>query len=492
MLQLTQIAKSFGGVHALQDVSLDVRAGEIHALLGENGAGKSTLMKVISGAHQADRGTLEFDGQEVTQNNPSLAKALGISIIYQEFSLVPALTVSENIFLGSPEARGWLHIQAMHAQASAVIESLGFDIDVRKTVSELSVAQQQVVEIAKALSLDVKLLILDEPSAVLGPAEIKQLFAVLRKLRDNGVAIIYISHHLEELLALTDRITVLKDGRTISTVETKTVDKDGLVHLMVGRALSQLYPEKPLRRPHEGELTLHNIRVPGAGEPLSLTVRKGEILGIGGLVGAGRTEVLEDAFGLTGNPNVSRQLEGETLAFSSPRNAVKQGWGMVPEDRKRLGGMLNQSIRDNISLANLKHAANRWGFIDRRKEEAMVNGLVDKLQIKLEHIHRSMSTLSGGNQQKVVLAKWLNQQLNVLLIDEPTRGVDVGARAEIYHIIQDLANQGIYVIMVSSDMEELMGMADCILVMRNGAIQGTVERTDFSEEKILRLAIGAD
>jgi len=489
MLQLTKIAKSFGGVKALRDVSLDVRAGEIHALLGENGAGKSTLMKVISGAHRPDSGTFVFDGKEIAHNDPSLAKSLGISIIYQEFSLVPALTVSENIFLGSPEARGWLNISAMHDKAQGMIKSLGFHIDVSKTVSELSVAQQQVVEIAKALSLDVKLLILDEPSAVLGPTEIKQLFVVLRKLRDSGVAIIYISHHLDELMELSDRVTVLKDGHTVSTVETRTVDKDRLVQLMVGRELSQMYPPKPECREYEGEITLEIMH---HDNPISFSVRRGEILGIGGLVGSGRTEVLEEAFGLTGNRNVSRLVGGQTLVFSSPRAAVKQGWGMVPEDRKRFGGMLTQSIRDNISLSSLRKVSNRWGFIDAKKEEAVVNNLVDKLRIKLEHIHRPLSTLSGGNQQKVVLAKWLNLELNVLLIDEPTRGVDVGARAEIYQIIQDLANQGIYIVMVSSDMEELMGMADRILVMQNGTIQGHLSRPDFSEEKILRLAIGAD
>lgn len=479
-------------MHALKDVSLEVRAGEIHALLGENGAGKSTLMKVISGAHAPDKGTFVFEGKTIDRNTPHLAKSLGISIIYQEFSLVPALTVSENIYLGSPQMRGWLPINSLHERAHKIISSLGFQLDVRKTVAELSIAQQQVVEIAKALSQDVKLLILDEPSAVLGPTEIKQLFVLLNHLRENGVAIIYISHHLEELLELTDRITVLKDGVSITTVSTADMTKDKLIQLMVGRELAQMYPSKPNNKARDEEIAFENLIAFDPNEPISITMKKGEILGIGGLVGAGRTEILEAAFGLADHGAVHCRINGRPVTFSSPKAAVQRGWGMVPEDRKRFGGMLDRSICDNISLSNLKHVSNSWGFIDKRKEEALVKDLVEKMQIKLESIHSPLSTLSGGNQQKVVLAKWLDMELNVLLIDEPTRGVDVGARAEIYQIIQDLANQGIYVLMVSSDIEELIGLSDRILIMRKGVLEGILERPDFSEEKILRLAIGAE
>jgi len=492
MLKLNGISKSFVGVKALRGVDLEVRSGEIHALLGENGAGKSTLMKIISGAHSADSGEMIFDGQVIRHNDPHLAKSLGISIIYQEFSLVPALSVSENIFFGTVSGRGWLNWKKMDRAAEALIHSLGFDIDVKKKVAQLSVAQQQVVEIAKALAQDVKLLILDEPSAVLGTQEVKKLFALLETLKQKGVAIIYISHHLEELMALTDRITVLKDGRTVTTVDTRTVDKDRLVSLMVGRELTQLYPGKEHSRVMEGRVVIANLRSRNAKEPISFEIRQGEILGLGGLVGAGRTEVLESLFGLFKQASPAIEVAGEAVIHRSPQMAVKKGWGMLPEDRKMRGGILALSIRDNISLTNLSSIANKWGIIDLRKEKKIVADLIERLQIKVAHMQHPLSTLSGGNQQKVVLAKWLNVNPKVLLIDEPTRGVDVGARSEIYHIIQQLANQGVYILMVSSDMEELMGMSDRIMVMKNGRMQGIVSRSDFSEEKILRMAIGAE
>ncbi|MGV3764087.1 MAG: sugar ABC transporter ATP-binding protein [Parapedobacter sp.] len=477
-------------MRALSDVDLDVRAGEIHALLGENGAGKSTLMKVISGAHAADSGRIIIDGEVVAHNDPHRAKARGVSIIYQEFSLIPELTVSENIFFGKDG--GWLDRRKIDKDAEALIQSLGFDIDVKKRVAQLSVAHQQIVEIAKALSRDVKLLILDEPSAVLGTKEVKKLFSLLFALRDKGVAIIYISHHLEELLALTDRVTVLKDGKTVDTLSTSTVDKDQLVSLMVGRELTQLYPEK-LGTPFAHEkIVVDNAYGNNANQPLSFEIRKGEILGLGGLVGAGRTELLANLFGALRQQPAKLRWKGQSISYRSPREAIRGGWGMVPEDRKKHGGVLSLSIRDNISLANLRQVANRWGFINHRREDEIVRELIGRLRIKVGDINHPLATLSGGNQQKVVLAKWLNRSLNVLLIDEPTRGVDVGARAEIYQIIQRLADEGMYVVMVSSDMDELLGMSDRIIVMKNGVLQGTVDRPNFSEENILRMAIGAN
>ncbi len=492
MLVLKEISKSFGGVKALKAVNLEVRAGEIHALLGENGAGKSTLMKVISGAHKADSGQIVIDGEVIEHNDPHLAKVHGIGIIYQEFSLIPELTVSENIWFGSGKKTGWLNRKKMDSDASALIHSLGFAIDVKRRVAQLSIAQQQIVEIAKALSQDVKLLILDEPSAVLGTKEVKKLFNLLYTLRDQGVSIIYISHHLDELLELTDRITVLKDGKTVATLETAAADKDKLVNLMVGRELTQLYPEKPDAFPDDEKIGIEELRSGTSRQPMAFDIRKGEILGLGGLVGAGRTEVLESLFGVTHRPPAILRWQERSVSYRSPREAIRGGWGMVPEDRKKHGGILSLSIRDNISLASLGQVANQWGFINHRKEEQVVRELVDRLRIKVGDIHSPLSTLSGGNQQKVVLAKWLNRNLNVLLIDEPTRGVDVGARSEIYHIIQQLANQGMYIVMVSSDMEELLGMSDRIMVMKNGELQGTLDRAEFNEEKILRMAIGAN
>ncbi len=492
MLQANEIKKFFGGVKALKGVDLHVEAGEIHGLLGENGAGKSTLMKVISGAHAADSGTMVFNGETIVHNNPHIARQRGISIIYQEFSLVPELSVTENIFLG--QARGsWINRKQLDKEAAELISSIGFEINVSKKIRELSVANQQIVEIAKALSQKVKLLILDEPSAVLGTQEVKKLFTLLRKLKTEGVAVIYISHHLEELFELTDRITVLKDGSTVSTIATKDTNKDQLVSLMVGRELSQMYPDKTQSLGEfSGTIKIENLATVKKGESLSFELHEGEILGIGGLVGSGRTEVLESLFGLHGKAPSTIRINGKPLLIGSPRDAIRKGWGMVPEDRKKFGGLLNLSLRENISMANLSRSANRWGFIDGKKELEIVNDLMKRLQVKFGNINDPLLSLSGGNQQKVVLAKWLNLDLKVLLIDEPTRGVDVGARAEIYQIIQQLANQGVYILMVSSDMEELMGMSDRILVLKNGQLQGSIDRKDFNEETILRLAIGAN
>lgn len=489
MLHLKNITKSFGGVKALRGVDLEVHAGEIHALLGENGAGKSTLMRIIAGAHRPDGGTIVINGESVLHNSPHIAKSLGVSIIYQEFSLIPGLSVAENIYFGKT-SRKWLNWKRINRQAAGLVHSLGFDLDVTRKVSALSVAEQQVVEIAKALTSEVNLLILDEPSAVLGTQEVQKLFVLLRGLRDRGVAIIYISHHLEELQVLTDRITVLKDGKTVTTLDTGTVDKDQLVNLMVGRELLQMYPAKPLKSLYEERLRVKQLMGKGGADPLSFELRRGEILGIGGLVGAGRTEVLEGLFGLRANVNARITIDGRRIELNSPRRAVQLGWGLVPEDRKKFGGLLDLSIRHNISLVNLPLVSDRWGFIDSHKEAEVAEALVERLQVKLGALEDTLSSLSGGNQQKVILGKWLSRDLEVLLIDEPTRGVDVGARTGIYRVIQELADLGVYVIMVSSDMEELMGLSDRIMVLKNGRLQGFIERQDFTEENILKLAIG--
>lgn len=491
MLKLTNVYKSFGGVKALQGVDLEVNAGEIHAILGENGAGKSTLMKVISGAIAFDSGNLLFNNQEIKLNNPHLSKELGISIIYQEFSLIPDLTVAENIFFGN-NAYKWIKWEQLFDEARKLIHSLGFDIDVRKLTSELSIAQQQIVEIAKALSNSIKLLILDEPSAVLGSEEIKKLFTLLKQLRAKGIGIIYISHHLDELMTLTDRVTILKDGKTIGTVHTTDVNKDTLVHMMIGRELNQLYPHKDPTYQFNDPLHIENLSSTHFSSPLTFEVFKGEILGIGGLVGSSRTEILQSLFGNFSTDSGKITLGEVSFRPHSIKNMLSKGWGMVQEDRKKLGAVLDRSIKENISLANLKKISNAYGFIDSKKEQAVVDELVGKLKIKMGSDHDNLSTLSGGNQQKVILAKWLNRELKVLLIDEPTRGVDVGARFEIYQILQDLAYSGVYILMVSSDMEELLGISDRIMMMKSGAATGVVGRENFSEEVLLRMAIGAN
>ncbi len=491
MLQLKNITKSFGGVHALKGVDLSIEDGEIHALLGENGAGKSTLMKVISGAHLADGGEIYFNGNKIEKNSPHIAQEHGISIIYQEFSLVPDLSVSENLFFSRLKQTSWINWRHLHEEAETLIKSLGFDIDVKAAVRTLTVAQQQIVEIGKALSQNVKLLILDEPSAVLGPQEVKKLFDMLKGLKAKGVSIIYISHHLEELLELTDRITVLKDGKTINTVQTKTIDKNELVSLMIGREVGQMYPTKIKDIDIESKVEIKNLHTKLSKTPLRFNIHKGEIVGIGGLVGSGRTEVLESLFGAAHIHSNEISHEEKIWSFKNPGQAIDQGWGMLPEDRKKSGGVLDLSIKQNISLANLNKIANRWGFINGSRENQLVDQLIAQLKIKVGHSDNPLSSLSGGNQQKVILGKWLNLDLNVLLIDEPTRGVDVGARSEIYHIIQKLADDGVFVLMVSSDMDELMGLSDRILVFKNGIVQGEVLRPNFNEEAILRMAIGA-
>ncbi|GAB3018460.1 sugar ABC transporter ATP-binding protein [Niabella terrae] len=491
MLTLKDIRKSFGGVKALQGVDLEVTAGEIHGVLGENGAGKSTLMKIISGALTADAGTLIFNKETIVHNSPQLAQHNGIRIIYQEFSLVPELSVAENIFLGSFSG-AWFRREQQFREAASLIEKLGFEIDVTRKLRQLSVAHQQIVEIAKALSKQAKLLILDEPSAVLGSREIKKLFDLLRKLKQEGVAIIYISHHLDELFELTDRITILKEGKTVATLTTAQTNKDELVRLMVGRELSQMYPDKKAAGNQGGCIRVTNLKTGARQVPVSFSWNQGEILGIGGLVGSGRTELLEGLFGLQTDNQADVNVDDTVLLLDSPGRAISQGWGMVPEDRKKHGGLLDLSIRENISMANLKRICNRWGFIQQKKEKLIVQQLVERLQIKLGSIQDPLRSLSGGNQQKVVLAKWLHPSLKVLLIDEPTRGVDVGARAEIYKIIRELADRGIYILMVSSDMEELIGLSDRIMVMKGGKIQGMLEKNEISEEAVLRLAIAAN
>lgn len=492
MIEIKGVAKAFGGVKALKNVDLQVKAGEIHALLGENGAGKSTLMKILSGALEKDAGSIFIDGEEMHYKTTQGAREKGIGMIYQEFSLVPSLSVAENVFLNQLKNKTIIRYKEIQEQAAKIIQEIGFDIDVKKPVYQLSVAQQQVVEIAKALTSDVKVLILDEPSAVLGPADIHHLFATLRKLRDKGVALIYISHHLEELFELCDRITILKDGNSGDTFETKNTSRDELVAAMLGRSLSTMFPDRSLIQfdiSHQ-IYRFDNLSVLGK-SPISFHLHAGEILGIGGLVGSGRTELLRAIFGADINAHKKISLGSKSFSLKNPRVAIAEGFGMVPEDRKKHGGLLSLSIGENISLANLKKISNRFGFIRSTQERSIIEELIKKLRVKIGSIDHPLSSLSGGNQQKVILAKWLNIDADVLLIDEPTRGVDVGARAEIYQIIHELAQAGLAIIMVSSDWEELMGLSDRILVMREGEITLDLKRNDFNEETLIRYAIGA-
>lgn len=489
-VDLTGISKSFGGNAALKNVTFRVLQGEIHALVGENGAGKSTLMKVLSGACLKDSGQIFIDGQEVQIKNTHDSKKLGIAIIYQEFSLVPALSVAENIFLSKLNASGsWMKWNRMNKMADELIRSIGFNIDPSRTVEGLSIAQQQIVEIAKALSGNAKILILDEPSAVLGPQEIGKLFSTLLKLRNDGVSIIYISHHIDEIFRIADRITVLKDGCACGVLKTSETGKDSVISLMLGRSLDKMYPG------HNTIPGTEALRVTGlcAGNRVfnvSLKINAGEIVGLAGLVGSGRTETARAIFASDRKTKGEIFISGRKINLKNPETAVKAGIGMIPEDRKQSGIILSLSLRENISLTNYKDISGAFHFIKSKKERENSLGIVNRLKIKAGNVDQEAGSLSGGNQQKVVLGKWLNRNCRIFLIDEPTRGIDVGAKVEIYNLLSELTRKGAAVLVISSETSELIGICDRILVMRNGMIAGNLSKSQFSEENILRLALG--
>ena len=490
-VELLNISKAFGGIAALKSVTLKVLPGEIHALIGENGAGKTTLMKILSGACMKDSGRILIDGTEVHFRNTRDSLEKGIGIIYQEFSLVPDLTVAENVFLNKLGSSGmWMRWRKINSEAAKIIASIGFDINPSLLAGNLSIAQQQIVEIAKALSEEVKILILDEPSAVLGPQEIQRLFDILGRLRKEGVAIIYISHHLHEIFQIADRVTILKDGTSSESLQVSQTDQDEVIRLMLGRTPDTMYPA---RKPLLGEelFRASGIRAGNKVNEVSISLRAGEILGVAGLVGSGRTETVRAIFAADKRNEGRFFLSGGEVLIGAPRKAVILGIGMVPEDRKLHGVIPSLTVKHNISLTNFKGITNRLGFISEKKELARVSELIKKLGIRARDENQEVYTLSGGNQQKVALAKWLNRDCRVLLVDEPTRGVDVGAKIEIYTILKDLSDKGVATILVSSESSELMGVCDRIIVMRKGRVQGELEKKDFTEKNILRLSIGA-
>ena len=489
-VELLNIAKSFGGVRALKDVSLQVQPGEVHALLGENGAGKSTLMKVLSGAHQKDRGKIIIDGREVHIRNTADSKKLGIGIIYQEFSLVPDLSVSENIFLNQLNRHFRVHWKKISGDASILIQRLGFKIDPLRKVSSLTIAEQQIVEIAKALSEKVKVLILDEPSAVLGTREIERLFAIIRGLKEQNVSVIYISHHLSEIFSIADRVTVIKDGVTVGSRYINETDKDSLIALMLGRNLGTMFEERNVL-PGEEIFSAQNVSYKDRVKDISFSVRSGEVLGFAGLVGSGRTETAEAVFAAVKKDKGTVRFKNMEVKAGSPCGTVKLGIGVVSEDRKQKGGLLDLPVSQNITITNLGSVSNRFGFLRRKREKKIADDLIERLRIKVTGRDMIVGNLSGGNQQKVAIAKWVNRNCGFLILDEPTRGVDVGARVEIYSLINELAENGMAILVISSETNELMGLCDRIIVMKNGSVQGTLSKNKFSEEQILRLAIGA-
>ncbi len=488
LLALRHISKAFPGVTALSDVNLDVVRGEVHALVGENGAGKSTLIKTLSGALRPTSGTIRIDGVDHESLTPAQARDLGIAVIYQEFTLIPVLSVAENIFLGRYPMKGAvLDRKAMAAESDELFARLGIHIDSKTLVQDLTTGYQQLVEIAKALSQDARLLIMDEPSAPLMTAEVEALFHVVETLRQQGVTIIYISHRLEEIFRISDRVSVLRDGAHVATLRTRDTDKNELIKLMVGRELSESYPA---RTTPPGEVYLSVTDVSGNGvKDITFEARRGEVLGFAGLIGAGRTELMQLLFGAEPIESGSISLGGRPITAKSPIAAVTDGIALVPEDRKRHGVILNLSIRDNVSLPMLKRIS-LASVIRAGQERALVDEYMNALQIKAPSTAQKVMNLSGGNQQKVVLAKWLATSPEVLIFDEPTRGIDVGAKQEIYSIMNDLAAQGKVIIMISSDMEELIGMSDRVIVLHRGRLAGTLNKSEIVQEKILALSSG--
>jgi ribose transport system ATP-binding protein len=490
MLTISKVSKSFPGVRALSEVKLEVRAGEVHALVGENGAGKSTLTKIIAGVIQPDEGTIEFDGEIVHWASPAEAKAAGIHVIYQEFVLFPNLTVAENIFLGH-ERRGFLngidHGRTLQ-DARDLLTRLGVSIDPDALVSELSVADQQMVEIAKALVHKVKLLILDEPTAVIAGHEVELLFGRLRALRDDGVAIIYISHRLEEIFELCDRVTVFKDGQFVVTEPVAAMTHDTLVSHMVGRDMSELFPPKAKPREQRAVvLKATDVSVRGRVHNASIELRAGEITALAGMVGAGRTELALAIFG--GIPMASGQVSigGETFRKMSPGLAIEKGIGLLTEDRKGQGLAMLMDVATNISASDLG-SVSRSGWLDHGKESAIAKSEIDNYRIACRGPQGAVLTMSGGNQQKVLVARWARTSKKVIIMDEPTRGVDVGAKAEIYRIMRELAGRGLAVLMISSEMPEVIGLADRVFIMREGVITGELGAGEIDEQRIIQLA----
>jgi rhamnose transport system ATP-binding protein len=489
VLEASSISKAFAGVKALRSVSFELRAGEVHAVIGENGAGKSTLIKIITGAVAPDAGTIRIHGEYVAHMDPRMSKALGIAAIYQQPSLFPDLTVAENIALALEDGNAWrvLDWKARARLASELLERAGAAIDPERLVSTLSMPEQQLVEIAKAIGAEARIVIMDEPTASLTEREVGSLFQVIARLRSQGVGVIYISHRLEEIAAVADRVTVLRDGESIATKRMDEVDRAELIRMMVGRELGSIFPKREIAA---GDVVLELRDVSSrVVRHVSLTVRRGEILGIAGLVGSGRTELAETIFGLIPPNSGEIALRGERIAITSPSDAIRHGIGYLPEDRPRHGAILEMSIAANTSLANLNKVA-RGGLIDRAAERALAQGFVRQLRIKTPSVDMEAGSLSGGNQQKVAIARWLAIEPAVLILDEPTQGVDVGSKSEIHSLMADLAERGLAIIMISSELPELLGMSDRIAVMRAGTICGTLDRDEATQQSILAMALG--
>ena len=489
LLEMRGIVKSFPGVQALRGVDLSLRTGEVLALLGENGAGKSTLMKVLGGAHRADEGTISIDGQVTPFDSPLDSRNAGVAVIYQEFNLVPGLTAVENIFLGQEVTRaGFVARKQERERAAALFKRLGVDIDLDVPCRRLTTAQQQLVEIAKALAFDARIIVMDEPSAALTSHEVERLFEIIRDLKRHGIGIIYISHRLDEVFTVADRVTVLRDGRNVGERPVAQITRNQMIELMVGRELKDEFPARTVTL-GAPRLEVSGLRRGRAVRDVSFAVRRGEILALTGLVGAGRTETARLIFGADPREAGEIRLDGNVLALRSPQDAIAAGIGLLTEDRKLQGLVLGHSVRENFGLPNLTWLSRR-GFVQLGQERTHFARYVDQLRIKVPNQEQRAGNLSGGNQQKVVLAKWLARNCDVLIFDEPTRGIDVGAKYEIYLLLNELAAAGKAIVMISSELPEVLGMADRILVMHEGRVTGEIaDARRATQEQIMQLAV---
>ncbi|MCK1997550.1 sugar ABC transporter ATP-binding protein [Psychrobacillus psychrodurans] len=493
MIEMTGISKAFNGNTVLSNIEFEVKKGEIHALMGENGAGKSTLMKILTGIYTRDSGDIKVKGQIVDFKNPKEAEQHGIAVIHQELNILPDLTVAENLFLGNERTFGKspvLKTKEMNKQAKEILLSLGLDIDVKMVARSLSVGKQQIIEIAKAISSNAELIVMDEPTAALTDREIETLFVTIRALQAKGVSFVYISHRMEEIFAICDRITILRDGQYVGVKKVKDTTFDEIVQMMVGRELGNRFPERSVKI-GEVKLVAKSLTRNGYFEDVSFELRKGEVLGIAGLMGAGRTEVAQALFGYKKLNKGEVFLDGKLVEIQNPSKAIKLGFGFVTEDRKSEGLIVDFSVKDNLGITNFDKIS-RNGVVGAKKEQELYDSMVKRLGVRTSGPNQFVKSLSGGNQQKIVIAKWLGIEPDILILDEPTRGVDVGAKKEIYSIINALAEKGVAILMISSELPEVIGMVDRVLVMHEGKITADLTKDEMTQEKIMHYATGGD
>ncbi len=490
-IEMRGINKAFGSNQVLKNAGFLLSDGEVHALMGENGAGKSTLMKILTGVYTRDAGTVIVDGKEVEYHNPQEAEKAGIVFIYQELNVMFDLTVEENLFMGKEITKGFgiCDKKAMRKKAQEILDKMGVNIPVGATMSELSVGQQQMIEICKALMVDAKVIIMDEPTAALTQSETEALFEVIQSLRQKGVSMVYISHRMEEIFELCDRITVLRDGSYIGTEEIKDVDMNDIVKMMIGREIGERFPARNVKLGKE-VLKVDKLTKNGVFHDVSFSVRAGEVLGVSGLMGSGRTEIMQSIFGNMSIDSGKIYIEGKEVQIKNPSQAIKAGIGFITEDRKTEGLMLEKSIEENVSLANLGKVSRNNTVLSSASEDSLVKKAIEEFHIKCFGPNHECNNLSGGNQQKVVLAKWIYTDPKILILDEPTRGVDIGAKKEIYSVINELAGKGVAVIMVSSELPEVLGMSDRIMVVREGEVRGIVNQDEANQENVMTLATG--